>query len=256
MKLEINNISKRFLKKASYFGKAFSEVTAVSDVSMHLDAGKIYGLVGESGCGKSTLAKIIVGLEKADTGSIKLNDLIVWSGPHNRYEYNGFQMVFQNPYASLNPRWKIHDILTEGFVRRSISKADSEDRIKAVLAEVNIPYSYCLKYPYQMSGGERQRIALARVLLADPTVLILDEPVSSLDLTIQSSILDLITNVAQQRQMVILYISHDLRTIEKIADYVYVMYNGSLVEEGAKDKLFSAPEHEYTKLLLGSLLCT
>jgi len=227
-------------------------VHALSNVSLTLDDSRVYALVGESGSGKTTLAKLLLGLDAPDSGTIVFNEQPVWDDAERIYHRKGFQIVFQNPFASLNPRWKIYDVLAEGLWLRKEKRADVDEKVRSILAEVELPEDVLSKFPHQLSGGQRQRIAIARALLVEPDVLILDEPVSSLDVTIQSQILDLIGNIAHKRTMIALYISHDLASVRRLASYIYILREGKLVEEGAVETIYTSPAHEYTRSLLAS----
>ena len=253
MKLSINTVSKTFYKKKSFFAKSFSSVPAVKNVTMTLDNKRIYGLVGESGSGKTTLAKIIVGLIKPGSGDIRFNDEVVMNADRQK-SIRDFpvQLVFQNPFTSLNPRFTIYQILSEGLINKGMSTKEMREKINGIIAEVNLPSEVITKYPHELSGGERQRIALARALVVEPQVLILDEPLSSLDVSVQASILMLIEKVVRHRSLIVLFISHDLAVVRHIADYVFVISHGSVVEEGESASLFDNPRHDYTKTLLNA----
>ncbi len=254
--LSVNNLSKKFYKKSSFFAKSFSSVDALCNVTMKIDSTKIYGLVGESGSGKTTIAKILVGLIPPDEGEVSFNDEVL-IGKHFCKRQGGtlpFQLVFQNPFTSLNPRFSIYQILSEGLVNKGIKGKEIDERIGNILKEINLPADSVYKYPHELSGGERQRIALARSLIVEPEVLILDEPLSSLDVSVQSSILLLIEELVKSRSLIVLFISHDLAVVRHIADYVFVIREGSLVEEGECDSIFEKPQQPYTKKLLNAAL--
>lgn len=256
MALSIKGISKIFYKRKSFFAKTFSSVEALKGITLSIDSEKIYGIVGESGCGKTTLAKIIVGLLKPDSGEVCFNNQVVIDAgtKRRRMEGHSFQLVFQNPFTSLNPRFTINQILREGLINKKIDDATIGQKIESIAAEVNLPHEVIKKYPHELSGGERQRIALARALIVEPKLLILDEPLSSLDVTIQSSILLLIEKLVKKRSIIVLFIAHDLAVMRHIAEYVFVLSNGALVEEGPVETIFSTPQHHYTKRLLDAAL--
>jgi ABC-type microcin C transport system duplicated ATPase subunit YejF len=250
--LKIKSVSKQFKKKKSFFGRSFSHVNALTRVSLHLDTSRIYALVGESGSGKSTLARILVGLESVDEGTVLYNDAETVLKNRKVEHKHRFQIVFQNPFSSLDPRWTIYQIISEGLSIRGFDKNVIEKKVRVMLDEVGLPISILNRFPHQLSGGQRQRVAIARVLLVEPDVLILDEPVSSLDRTVQSHILQLIKKVTHKHSFITLYISHDLSSVRSLASYVFILQAGKIVEEGETEILFSNPQHPYTKNLLTS----
>ena len=252
----VKNITKKFFKKKSYFAKSSSSVEALKDVTLTLDNAKIYGLVGESGSGKTTLARIIVGLIQPDKGAIHFNDTPVVGGVQKDTlrGKTDFQLVFQNPYMSLDPRFRIYKILAEGLMNKRTAKKRIGEKVRCVVNEVNLGQDVINKYPHELSGGERQRVALARALIVEPKVLLLDEPISSLDVSVQASILLLIEKIVRSRSLIVLFISHDLAVMRQIADYVYVLSGGVIVEHGAIDRIFKNPAQPYTKMLLNAAL--
>lgn len=250
--LEIKNL---FVEYKSLKTGSNSTVRAVNDVSISIKAGEIYALAGESGCGKSTIAKAITKLVSPCSGSILVNGKNIFS--HTKEEKKSYptqvQMVFQNPYSSLNPKMKIGEILKEPLdINTCYSKNRKRAIIKEVLQETGLTESSLELYPHQFSGGQRQRIAIARALLLNPKLLIADEPVSALDASIQAQIINLLKELKQQRDLTILFISHDLNVIRYLADRVGVMYYGNLIEENATNAIFNSPKEEYTKKLLNS----
>ena len=215
-------------------------VKAVDGVSLEIEKGCVYGLVGESGSGKTTLGKIILGVLKPDSGEVRLGT-------------GKLQVIFQDPYNSLDPKMKVFDILAEGLILNK--KTDGmRGRIEDIMDLVKLPKSALGKYPHQFSGGERQRIAIGRALLTEPELIVFDEPVSSLDVTIQLQILRLLKDVQKRLNITYLFISHDLRVVRFMCDLVAVMKDGKIVEEGPADMIYSHPAHPYTKLLLSSIL--
>ena len=230
-------------------------VTAVDDVTISIKDGEIYALAGESGCGKSTLAKAVTKLVSIKSGDIFYNGKSILN--HSKEEKKEYpkqvQMVFQNPYSSLNPKMKIGDILREPLdINTSYSKIRKKAIVRRVLHDVGLSESVLELYPHEFSGGQRQRIAIARALILNPKLLIADEPVSALDASIQAQIINLFKELQKQRNLTILFISHDLNVIRYLADRVGIMYYGKLVEESDTLSIFNFPKHEYTKTLLSS----
>ncbi|MBU3876022.1 ABC transporter ATP-binding protein [Faecalicatena sp. AGMB00832] len=244
--LRIEHVSK-FYTDIGYWKKQ-EKTEAVLDVSLQIGRGETYGLVGESGCGKSTLAKMVTGLLKPTAGRI------VYEGEKKRLKYP-IQMVFQDPYASLNPRMTIGDILEEPLLLNTEdSKEERLRKIEELLKLVGLTLEDAQKYPRAFSGGQRQRIGIARALILEPELLICDEPVSALDVSIQEQILSLLENIQKERGISYLFISHDLNVVKRISRKMGVMYAGSLVETGSTKEIYSDPWHPYTKALLSAVL--
>ncbi|TDK44509.1 ABC transporter ATP-binding protein [Antarcticimicrobium luteum] len=226
---------------------------AVGGVDFALYPGKTLAVVGESGCGKSTLARMVTMIEEPTAGELVLDGQPVqpdvWASLRK-----SVQIVFQDPYGSLNPRQRIGTILMEPLVinRKDMSRAEREEKAREMLRLVGLRPEHFERYPHMFSGGQRQRIAVARALMLDPRVLVLDEPVSALDLSIQSAILNLLVDLQERLQLAYLFISHDLSVVRHIADDVIVMYLGRAVERGNKDAVFGNPRHPYTKALLSA----
>ena len=243
--LDIKNLT---VKYKSLENISTSVVTAVDNVSLSIKKGEIYALAGESGCGKSTLAKAITQLVKIDNGEILFNGEKIQK--HNPLDV---QMVFQNPYSSLNPKMKIGQILQEPLdINTHFSKSRKKSVIRNILNDVGLTESVLNLYPHQFSGGQRQRIAIARALILGPKLLIADEPVSALDASIQAQIINLLKTLKKDKDLTILFISHDLSVIRYIADRVGIMYFGHLAEENTTSLIFNSPKHDYTKKLLSS----
>lgn len=244
-----------------YDGGVFSGKTdecckAVDDVSLQLLEGETLGLVGESGCGKSTLAKSIMRLVDITAGSITLNgkDLTQLHGEELKIARADFQMVFQDPYASLNPRMTVYDLLAEAiYIQKNCSKKELLKQVVSLMEDVGLPAKAIRKYPHEFSGGQRQRIAIARALALKPRLLIADEPVSALDVTIQAQILDLLLKLVQKYKITMIFISHDLSVVRYITDRTAVMYGGKIVEYGETEEVFNNPQHAYTKSLLSAI---
>ena len=200
--------------------KSFGDLRAVDDVSISLEQGDHLAIIGESGCGKTTLAKMMMGLIKPDAGSIKA-------------QAHSLQMVFQDPYQSLDPLWNVREILKEALWRkRSLSAAQIQEKLEQMLVAVGLSPQVLQRFPHEFSGGERQRIAIARALLADPQVLVLDEAVSALDTLVQKQIIDLLKKLKQDFNLTYIFISHNLRLVRNFSDKIVVMYQGKIVEEG------------------------
>ena len=226
-------------------------------VSLSLEKGEILGLVGESGCGKSTLSRTIMQLLPASSGSVVLDgeNLSALSQAAVRRRRLDFQMVFQDPYASLNPRMTIFSTLAEAVRQRhpSLRGAALADRVESLMATVGLDAKVMRKYPHEFSGGQRQRIAIARALAPEPKLILADEPVSALDVSIQSQILNLITSLQKNLGLTMIFISHDLGVVHYIADRIAVMYQGKIVESGPADQVFYQPQADYTKRLLAAI---
>ena len=240
-----NNLTKIFQVKRGRLRETSGVVKAVDGVSLAIEKGETFGLVGESGCGKTTLGKLILGILKPDSGSIELST-------------ERSQVIFQDPYNSLDPKMRVKDIVAEGLIvgdpgSRARGPALSS-RVEEILDLVKLPRTAINKYPHQFSGGERQRIAIARAVLTRPEFIVCDEPVSSLDVTVQLQILKLLKEIQKNFGITYLFISHDLRVIKYMCNRVAVMKQGKIVEEGMTETLYSNPSVSYTKLLLSSIL--
>ena len=234
-------------------------VAAVQDVSFSIARGRTLALVGESGCGKSTLARLMVGLESPTTGSAWVEGVDVQAtlaGPADaaRALRRRMQMIFQDPYASLNPRWRVGDIVAEPLLEQGlILPAQAPERVAALLASVGLRGVDVRKFPHQFSGGQRQRISIARAIATSPEFLVCDEPTSSLDVSVQAQVLNLLGDLQRERALTCLFISHNLVVVRYVADDVGVMYLGRLVELAPRSELFPAPRHPYTRMLLAAV---
>jgi ABC-type glutathione transport system ATPase component len=245
--LEGRNVSKTYPIEGGIFRRRVGSVRALKDISFQIAQGETLALVGGSGCGKSTLAKIIAGLVEPESGTLTWDHQPMqnWSRLERARR---IQMVFQDPFASLNPKLSIGTQLRD--VVRLTGTKDTEVRCKELLDAVGLPEDTLGHYPFQFSGGQRQRIAIARALAMNPALLIADEPLSALDVTIQAHILDLLRNLKKVYRLTILFISHDLAVVDSFADRAIVLQNGEAVEEGPVSQLLSNPRHAYTRALL------
>lgn len=250
--LQVDELSQRFSRSRGLLrGKEYMQ--AVDKVSLALQQGETLGIVGESGCGKSTLARMLVGLDPAYAGSIKLFDQVVDAKANRHKLARVIQYVFQDPVASLNPRKTVEQVLTAPL-RHLIGMPPNErrQRIAELMDAVGLLPGQLHRYPHEFSGGQAQRIGIARALAAQAKVLILDEPVSALDVSIQAQILKLLAELRQRYNLSYIFISHDLSVVESISDRVAVMYFGNVVEMGPARELFAQPKHPYTRLLINS----
>ncbi|KXF76686.1 peptide ABC transporter ATP-binding protein [Paramesorhizobium deserti] len=252
--LEARNIVRDYHVGGGLFGKA-KTVHAVKGVSFSVEKGKTLAIVGESGCGKSTLARILTLIDAPTSGELFIDGMkidILRDGL-TREMRQKVQIVFQNPYGSLNPRQKIGDVLAEPLLlNTNKTAAERRDLAMEMLIKVGLGPEHFNRYPHMFSGGQRQRIAIARALMLSPSLLVLDEPVSALDLSVQAQVLNLLADLQDEFGLTYVFISHDLSVVRYIADEVMVMYYGEVVEHGSRDKVFSDPQHEYTKTLFAA----
>jgi len=251
------DLSKHFVGKSSIVGKIRGKkplsIPAVDGVSINIESGQTVGLVGESGCGKSTLGRTLVGLYPATGGSLFLFDRQMGTN-RSLEERRLVQMIFQDPFASLNPRMKIGEMLKEILLFHKLVTKDQVDKRSAeLMALVGLPIAALDSYPRQFSGGQRQRIGIARALALEPKILIADEAVSALDVSVQASIVNLLLDLKRDLGLTMLFISHNIAIVRQISDRIAVMYLGRIVEEGPTEEVFNNPQHPYTKLLLSSV---
>ncbi|MCQ2105776.1 MAG: ATP-binding cassette domain-containing protein [Fibrobacter sp.] len=253
--LEVDHLSVKFPVRGGVFSKIKSYFTAVDDVSFKLPQGKILSVVGESGCGKSSLVKALVGLNPIAGGQIKLFGEPVRNGlvGKNRRVSDVMQMIFQDPFSSLNPRQTVGEILTAPVTARGVSFDVAQERAKKLLERVSIPAGALDKFPHEFSGGQRQRLCIARSLMVEPKVLLCDEVTSALDVSVQAQILHLLDDLRNDLGLSIVFISHDMQVVRALSDEVLVMYFGKVVERGLADDVLVNPKHEYTQKLLASV---
>ena len=254
--LEIRNLSKSFAVAPGPLGGKRQSLRAVDDISLTLYRGETLGLVGESGCGKSTTGKLIMRLLEADAGEVLFQgeDLLRLSQRQLRPHRRQLQMIFQDPYSSLNPRLRVGDIVGEPLqVHQLCPPAQMRDEVLRLLRTVGLTEEHIDRYPHEFSGGQRQRIGIARALAVRPSLIIADEPVSALDLSIQAQVVNLLQDIQQEFGLTYLFIAHNLSVIEHISDRVAVMYLGRIVELAPAEALYRAPRHPYTEALLNAV---
>ncbi len=254
--LEMSEVKKYFPVKSSFLKKTISNVQAVENVTVEVMEGETLGIVGESGCGKSTLGRTILGLEKLTAGSIKFRGEEIGGLSERQFKKykKEMQMIFQDPYASLNPRQRIGDALEEAFIIHTpISRKERRQRVKELLVEVGLKEEHMDRYPHEFSGGQRQRIGIARAISLNPSLIVCDEAVSALDVSVQAQIIQLLKQLQQSHQLTYLFIAHDLGVVRHICNRVLVMYLGATAELAPTEELFSNPLHPYTKALLSAI---
>lgn len=254
--LSINDIKKWFSVDEKLIGKPTSFVKAVDGVSFDVYKGEVLGLVGESGCGKTTISRSILGLTEPTSGSIVFEgkELMGMKKRELRKMRGELQIVFQDPYSSLSPRMRIADTIAEPMeIQKKGTRKERRQRVEELLEIVGLEKSFADRYPHEFSGGQRQRIGIARVLAADPKFMICDEPVSALDVSVRSQILNLLIELKEDFGLTMLFISHDLSVVEYICDRIIVMYLGKVMEIAKRDDLYRNPSHPYTQALLSAI---
>ena len=254
--LELKNVSKYFPILGGIFQRERGRVYAVSDVSFKVNKGETLGIVGESGCGKSTLARVVVRLYDPSSGQMlfKGKDITKMDKATTMATHRDMQMIFQDPFASLNPRMSVANILEEPFILHKIgSPTERREKVARLLERVGLQPDAALRYPHEFAGGQRQRIGIARALALEPDVIICDEAVSALDVSIQSQVLNLLVDLQRDMNLTYLFISHDLTVVKYISDRIAVMYLGKVVELADKNDIYASPQHPYTQALLESI---
>jgi peptide/nickel transport system ATP-binding protein len=261
--LEVKNLKKHFPVKKGFLSRQSGSVKAVDDVSFTIQQGETLGLVGESGCGKTTLGRCIVRAYEPTSGNINYFeadrgqqhvDLATLNERELRYYRQQIQMIFQDPYGSLNPRMTLLQLIGEPLTVNGIARGrEMKDRVASLLQEVGLRPEHMMRYPHAFSGGQRQRIGIARALSLNPRLIVCDEPVSALDVSVQAQILNLLQELQEQHNLTYLFVAHDLSVVEHIADRVAVMYVGKVAEMAPTDDLYRNPLHPYTEALMGAV---
>ncbi len=252
--LEARNLTRYYEVSQGIFQPP-AQLKALEGVSFRVSAGKTLAVVGESGCGKSTLARQVTMIERPTSGELLFDgfDLVNLSSQQLKEARQRVQMIFQNPFGSLNPRKKVGSIIAEPLViNTQLSKPEREERVRSMMGKVGLRPEHYERYPHMFSGGQRQRIAIARALMLEPKLVVADEPVSALDVSVQAQVLNLLMDLQQDMNLAFLFISHDLSVVRHIADEVMVMYLGRVAEYGAVEQIFQNPRHPYTQALLAS----
>ena len=253
--LRIEHLVTTYPIRSGLFRRTVGHVHALNDVSLDLLPNETLGVVGESGCGKTTLGRSILRLIEADSGSVMYRgrDVLAADSGEMRRLRKEMQIVFQDPYASLNPRMPINEIVGEPLAVHGVARSERREKVAEILQEVGLLPEHGNRYPHEFSGGQRQRIGIARALILDPSVLILDEPVSALDVSIQAQILNLLRRIQKEKQISMIFIAHDLSVVRHVSDRVAVMYLGRVVEVGDRQSLYEHPKHPYTASLLSAV---
>ena len=254
--VKIENLTKNFISKKSFFGKPLSYVHAVDNVSLDIFKGETLGIVGESGCGKSTLGRSILRLTEPTSGKVIYDktDLVSLSKEDMRQMRKRLQLVFQDPYASLNPRMTVKDLIKAPLDVFNIgNESVKKEKVYQIMKQVGLTEEQLNRYPHEFSGGQRQRIVIARAIILDPEFVVCDEPVSALDVSVRSQVLNLLNTLQKEKNLTYMFISHDLSVVKYISDRIAVMYLGRVVELAEKDELYSHAAHPYTKALLSAV---
>ncbi len=252
--LKVENLHKHFPIKAGVFLREVNSVKAVNDVSFEVYKGETFGIVGESGCGKSTLALSILGLEKPTKGNVYFQNQQINTNKISKELRSEIQVIFQDPYESLNPRMTVGEIISEGLrIKNKLSKTEMENKVFDLLEDVGLEKDSYYRYAHEFSGGQRQRIGIARALIMNPKLIVCDEPVSALDVSVQSQIINLLVELQKKYNITYIFIAHGLNVVKYISDRIAVMYLGKIVELGDSQSVFTNPLHPYTKALLNAV---
>ncbi|MCC5876882.1 MAG: ABC transporter ATP-binding protein, partial [Candidatus Sumerlaeia bacterium] len=253
--MKATGVSKEFPLRGGVFTRQVGSVKAVQDVSFTLRRGETLGLVGESGCGKSTLGRTLLRLEEPTAGGVEFNDMDIFkAGRKDLFKLRrSMQMIFQDPYSSLNPRMTVEEIIREPFTIHGIgTRAERREKVQALLAEVGLKEEMGERYPHEFSGGQRQRVGIARALALQPDLIVADEPVSALDVSVAAQVINLLVRLQKEHNLTYIFISHDLAVVEYISDRIAIMYLGRIVEVGNREQIFKSPAHPYTRALIAS----
>lgn len=252
---EIRDLEKTYYISRGLFKKP-KKIQAVKKINFDVLKGETFSIVGESGCGKSTTAKMLLNIEEPSSGKIfyRGEDISTFSKQKWSEYRQKVQIIFQDPYSSLNPRWKVGKIIAEPLkLNTNLSNKEIENKVYEIMHKVGLQKEWYDRYPHQFSGGQRQRIGIARALILNPEIIVCDEPVSALDVSIQAQVLNLLLDLQEEFNLTYIFISHDLGVVEHISDRIIAMYFGDVVEDGTVEELFSNPKHEYTKKLLSAI---
>ena len=254
--LEVNNLKKHFPITKGFFQKVTGQIKAVEGISFNIKSGQTLGLVGESGCGKTTTGNLIMNLIKPTNGQIffENKDILLMNKKEQKKIYRDLQMIFQDPFGSLHPIMTVEQLVSEPlFIHKILSEEKIKERVLELIELVGLKSEHLKRYPHEFSGGQRQRIGIARAISLNPKLLIADEPVSALDVSIQAQVINLLIELQNKLNLSYLFISHDLSVIEHVSDDVAVMYLGKIVEYGNRHQIFNSPKHPYTQALLSAI---